>query len=317
MRTTRLAALSLLAASVAFISPSAASATPSQTSNSSVAHVAADSTAAQSHVTSSWTGERMKSAASLDLPQVSKDDISADVEVGAPSSVEPTDNPQAGGPWDGKGDIVKTSGRVFFSFDGKDASCSGDAVTSDNGSVVLTAGHCVKYQGSWHTDWVFVPGYHDGEAPYGEWAASKTLTTPQWEADEDMNYDVGTAVVGQVDGKNLTDVVGGQGVSFNGEYNQDMYSFGFPAEDPYDGETLDYCSGPTTKDTLLTTDHGLPCNMTGGSSGGPWFVDFDESTGTGKQASVNSFGYQFLPDTMFGPYFGDEAKTLYDTAAAS
>ncbi|HIV58522.1 MAG TPA: peptidase, partial [Candidatus Stackebrandtia faecavium] len=66
-----------------------------------------------------------------------------------------------------------------------------------------------------------------------------------------------------------------------------------------------------------TDDHGLSCNMTGGSSGGPWFVDFDESTGTGLQASVNSFGYTFLPDTMFGPYFGDDAEALYNTAQSS
>jgi hypothetical protein len=31
---------------------------------------------------------------------------------------------------------------------------------------------------------------------------------------------------------------------------------------------------------------------------------------------VNSFGYTFLPDTMFGPYFGEDAKKLYETAQA-
>src|SRR5699024_1629889 len=105
------------------------------------------------------------------------------------------------------------------------------------------------------------------------------------------------------DGENLTDVVGGQGLTFNADYNIEQYAFGYPAEDPYDGEQLTYCSGTTTTDPLGTDDHGLDCDMTGGSSGGPWFAEFDESSGTGLQASVNSFGYIFLPDVMFGPYF--------------
>ena len=315
MRPARLAALALFGATAAVAFPLTASADPAEASVA--VHSVAQTAGAQADLTASWTPERMEQATSLDLLQVDEGDLSADVEIGAQTTIEPTANPEVGGPWDGGGDIVATSGRVFFSFDGQDASCSGDAVTSENGSTVLTAGHCVKYQGSWHTDWVFVPGYHDGEAPYGTWAATKTLTTPQWEADEDMNYDVGVGLVGQVDGENLTDVVGGQGVTFNGDYNQDMYSFGFPAADPYDGETLDYCSGTSGQDFLLTTDHSLSCNMTGGSSGGPWFLDFDEATGTGLQASVNSFGYTFLPDTMFGPYFGDDIKTLYDTAQSS
>ncbi len=109
-------------------------------------------------------------------------------------------------------------------------------------------------------------------------------------------------------------MVGAQGIAFNQPRNQDMYTFGYPAADPYDGSALIHCSGPTFTDFLLTNDHAMSCDMTGGSSGGPWFLDFDEATGTGVQASVNSFGYTFLPGYMFGPYFGSEAEALYDAA---
>ncbi|MET7638071.1 peptidase [Streptomyces sp. NPDC005438] len=272
-----------------------------------------------------WTAERMRNATPLDItadPSELSDSVKRGAERTVPSTgakdTSPTSFPQVGGPWDGGGKVTTTVGRVFFTYDGRQASCSGNAVTSDNGSTVLTAGHCVKMDGAWHTDWIFVPGYHDGEAPHGKWSASETLTTPQWDADQNaMDYDVGAAVVDPLDGKKLTDVVGGQGVAFNGEYEQDMYSFGYPAADPYDGESLTYCSATSGKDFLLTQDHSLACNMTGGSSGGPWFLDFDESTGEGVQASVNSFGYVFLPDTMFGPYFGAEAEELYDRASTS
>ncbi|WP_420903323.1 trypsin-like serine peptidase [Streptomyces boncukensis] len=268
----------------------------------------------------------MRQAEPLDLLPAGPDERRA-VPAGPARTVEPTAAsatapgttafPETGAPWTGGGEVATTSGRVFFTFDGNPSSCSGNAVTSDNGSTVLTAGHCVKYQGSWHTDWVFVPGYHDGQAPYGRWSASETLTTPQWEASEDINYDVGAAVVAPLDGQRLTDVVGGQGLAFNGAYGQDMYAFGFPAADPYDGERLIHCSGTTFQDPLLSDDHGMDCDMTPGSSGGPWFASFDESTGRGLQSSVNSFGYVFLPDTMFGPYFGAAAEGLYETAQSS
>jgi V8-like Glu-specific endopeptidase len=269
-----------------------------------------------------WTPERMRNATPLDVIRVAPGSVRAPKPGGketvvAPTAVSPMSFPQAGGDWTGGGAVVKTSGRVFFTFQGRTASCSGNSVTSQNASTVITAGHCVKYQGSWHTNWVFVPAYNNGQAPYGQWSATTTLTTPQWQASEDINYDVGAAVVAPLGGQKLASVVGAQGLSFNGGYNRPMYAFGFPAASPYDGSKLIYCSGNSSKDFLFSQDHGLACNMTGGSSGGPWFTSFSESTGTGLQASVNSFGYTFWPNRMFGPYFGNDAKALYDKAQAS
>ncbi|MEU0270625.1 peptidase [Streptomyces sp. NPDC006307] len=266
-----------------------------------------------------WTAARMRAATPLDLeltPRALKK-LKAPQPGKETTTVAPTAFPQAGGPWTGGGAVVKTSGRVFFTFQGRTASCSGNAVTSQNASTVITAGHCVKYQGSWHTNWVFVPAYDNGQAPYGQWTATKTLTTPQWEASEDINHDIGAAVVAPLNGQKLTAVTGAQGIQFNGGYNKPMYAFGFPAASPYDGSKLIHCSGNSSKDFLFSQDHSLACNMTGGSSGGPWFTGFSESTGTGLQVSVNSFGYTFLPNRMFGPYFGDVAKALYDKAQVS
>ncbi len=280
----------------------------------------------QQHTKGFWTADRMRGATPLDLlPANGLSALKAPERRGSPTVVPPTSPakhagasvksfPQPGGPWTAGGAVVKTSGRVFFTFQGRTASCSGNSVTSQNGSTVITAGHCVKYQGSWHTNWVFVPAYDNGQAPYGQWSATKTFSTSQWVASEDINYDVGAAVVAPLNGQTLTQTVGAQGLSFNGGYNKPMYAFGFPAASPYDGTKLIHCSGNSSKDFLFSQDHSLGCNMTGGSSGGPWFTSFSEATGTGLQASVNSFGYVFLPNRMFGPYFGNDAKSVYDKA---
>ncbi|MGW0701004.1 trypsin-like serine peptidase [Streptomyces sp. NPDC002867] len=264
-----------------------------------------------------WTAERMRAATPLDLIRTVPGSLRAPEPGGEKTVIAPTAFPQPGGPWTGGGAVVKTSGRVFFTFQGRTASCSGNSVTSQNGSTVITAGHCVKYQGSWHTNWVFVPAYNNGQAPYGQWSATKTLATDQWAASEDINYDVGAAVVAPLNGRTLAQTVGAQGLQFNGGYNKAMYAFGFPAAAPYDGSKLIHCSGNSSKDFLFSQDHSLGCNMTGGSSGGPWFTSFSEAAGTGLQVSVNSFGYTFLPNRMFGPYFGNEAKAVYDKAQVS
>nr|WP_051831286.1 peptidase [Streptomyces violens] len=342
--SARITAAALLAAgalcATALQAPAAGAAEPPGAAASAPA--SADAKQDAKKAAAFWTAKRMRAAKPLDLLSVARKklDAAAARAASAPAAhalprgkeaaVPPTlpslpslpspglkAFPQAGGPWTGGGKVTATAGRVFFTYQNRQASCSGNAVTSDNRSTVLTAGHCVKLDGAWHTNWIFVPGYHDGQAPHGKWAASKTLATPQWTKSEDINYDVGAAVVPPLNGKHLTDAVGSQGVAFNTGYTQKMYAFGYPAASPYDGSKLIYCSGTTIKDPLFSKDHGMPCNMTGGSSGGPWFTKFDEKTGTGLQSSVNSFGYTFLPNTMFGPYFGEDAKNLYNKAQSS
>jgi V8-like Glu-specific endopeptidase len=301
---------------------STSQAAPKEKAPQPAVRAAATTAAEQARVTKFWTKERMENATPMDtLVRDVKRPLS-EVKRGLPKVVKPTKIgalafPNGGGPYDGGGKVVTTTGRVFFTYQGRTASCSGDAVTSGNNSTVLTAGHCVKLEGAWHTDWVFVPGYDNGERPHGTWTARQTLATAQWDASEDINHDVGAAVVNQLDGKNLVDVVGGQGVAFNQDRGQDMYAFGYPAADPYDGEKLIYCSGTVFDDFLLSQGIGMGCDQTGGASGGPWFLTFDEGAGTGIQNSVNSFKYNFLPQFMFGPYFGDSAEDVYNRAQAA
>ena len=263
-----------------------------------------------------WTPEKMRTATPMDQLFTPRTGIRTDVAAGTPTVVQPQSIPNGGAAWTGGGAVTKTAGRVFFTTGGRTASCSGNAVTSANKNTVITAGHCVKLQGSWHTNWVFVPGYSNGTEPYGRWAAKATYSTPQWTATEDISFDIGAAVVNPVGGRSLTDVVGSTGIAFNQARKQQMYSFGYSAAPPYDGSKLIYCSGTAIDDFLLSKGIGLTCNQTGGSSGGPWFLTFNEATGTGVQNSVNSFKYNFFP-WMFGPYFGTDAQNLYNKAQSS
>jgi hypothetical protein len=266
-----------------------------------------------------WTPERMENAKSADSLVDDKDAPSGDVETSSPTTVPS----QAAKPsvqeksLSGKAAAAGTDhiGKVFFTQGGQDYVCSGNAVSSGNESTVATAGHCVNEDGSWATNWTFAPGYDNGETPYGLWTASDLYSTQQWISGEDMNYDAAFAVVTPESGSaTLTDTVGGSAVAFNAQRGQQYTSYGYPAAAPFDGESLENCQGTAFDDTLGDTDdQGIDCDMTGGSSGGPWFL----GGASGAQNSVNSFGYTNQADVMYGPYFGDVIKVTYDEAAAS
>ncbi|SDJ40486.1 V8-like Glu-specific endopeptidase [Nonomuraea maritima] len=326
-RNVTLLSFAVLAAGGAVLFPSGgaqASAPPERPKP--VQHAAADTSAERRQVMTYWTANRMKTAEPLDAPTPRQ---SAGLSAEEPAKGSPWTAPpsagrggmetraartSSGAAWTRGGAVARTTGRIFFTTQGRNASCSGTAVTSANKSVVMTAGHCVKMNGAFHTNWVFVPGYANGNRPYGTWAATRLLTTQQWNAREDINFDVAAAVVAPLDGKALTDVVGGQGVAFNQPRGRQMHAFGYPAAPPYDGARLIYCGGRTFDDPFTSDDLGLTCDMTGGSSGGPWLLNVNESTGLGTQNSVNSFKYNFAPNWMFGPYFGNEAQSVYQSA---
>ena len=220
----------------------------------------------------------------------------------------------------------RSHGKVFLTVSGGSSPgnyvCSGTALSSNNRSVVWTAGHCVfdDLGGGYASNLIFVPGYRDGNAPYGEWTARELATTEEWRREANLSFDLGAAVVARDDeGRGLVDVVGGRGVGFNQPRTQQYASFGYPAESPpiefFGGGRMYRCDSP-----LGGTDNppgsGPPtnwiaCDMNGGSSGGGWVA-------RGAVLSVNSYSYcleLFCEQRLYGPYQSDSAQDLYKSVA--
>ena len=250
-----------------------------------------------------------------------------------------------GSAWAGGGKVKVTTGKVLFTMAGVDYVCSGSVAddSSASTSLVLTAGHCVYAEDdrAFATNWMFVPDYENGgsivtnpngthsftcdSVPYGCWTADALVTTTAWANGggslAGFNHDYAFAIVGpgghSGESNQLDAVVGSNPVAFNAGHPAQVYAFGYPQAAPYDGQKLIYCAGKDVPDTWGgTTDFGLNCAMTGGSSGGPWFVDFGSAGSTGSLTSVNSFKYTAGKFTkyMFGPYFGTYAKKTYEAA---
>jgi hypothetical protein len=215
---------------------------------------------------------------------------------------------------------LSTVGRVFFTTaTGQNASCSGTAVISANHSVVDTAGHCLYWRGGWAQNWVFCPLYENGITPYGCWAARDLEAPADWvnAKPNDFHHDMGMAIVTPNDYGNLTDVVGGAGWAYNQPANQPFYAYGYPAGHPFDGQTRSKCDeGSIGKIWQFGGGSviSIPCNMTGGSSGGPWFIKVG---GNWYLNGHNDFISSLMPGHMFSPYYDDTWYALYEKAQQS
>jgi hypothetical protein len=288
----------------------------------------------RAQVVAYWTKARMKAAIPAEAKiRRGETPASSTDEGGAPETQEGS-QPSEPLPWNSEahpythGEVAaaytsypySTHGKVFFRdpSTGYNYVCSGTAAASANRSVVWTAGHCLHGGGSngkWMTNWVFVPAYRDGDKPLGMWTATQLFAPSGWVEKGDFGFDLGAAVVApNGNGVPLADVAGTRGIAFNQLVAQLYVAYGYPAASPFTGGRLHYCQGVGNSDPYYKGSGPKPiaigCNMTGGSSGGGWVND------GGVLLSVNSFGYQGVPDVMHGPYQATAASTLHATAEA-
>lgn len=272
-------------------------------------------------VSSFWTPERMRAAIPGDV--LAKKAVDRGNSSPAAAVEKGPDTKIAGKAAKGKAPLHRDEspiphiGKVFFTMGGSNYVCSGNSVTSTNKSTVSTAGHCVNEgPGAFATNFIFVPAYLDGAAPYGQWAAKALYTPTQWSSSGDIQYDTGFAVVSPLNGQNLADVAGATGVQFNAARGQDYRSYGYPAAAPFDGQSLVSCTGSADNDPTNPQfmSQGISCDMTGGSSGGPWFLGTDS---TSYQNSINSYGYGGRSTVMYGPYWGSVVQQAYSSAASA
>lgn len=182
-------------------------------------------------------------------------------------------------------------------------------------SVIVTAAHCIQDFGSGNStfgDWEFVPG-HYGPAgatlaqsePYGRWTWETVARPVTWSNGTDTgsgaarNNDLAVIILAKdTSNQFLGDIIGWTGYATNN------YSFtsspktgnlsvaaistlGYPGLLD-NGDIMQRTDGPT----YLTTVGGAlqywqGSNLTGGSSGGPWIVNFFSLSATRSGGAVN------------------------------
>ena len=293
-----------------------------------VAPVAAERPTQSRHdqVVAHWTADRLASATPRDFVFDTERGFVPRARPGGGGGV-------VGASWTGGGRILEASGKVYFEMGGGAYVCSGSVATDSRSgySLVLTAAHCAydEVNERFATNWLFIPNF-DGaptftcaQTVYGCWTAQALVVHEGYATAGGFNtqatlHDFAFAVVGP-GGKSgsaqLDATVGSFGITFNSfPSGTQMYAFGYPAAGKYKGKDLTYCAGPIFFDPYndeLT--YGMECNMTGGSSGGPWLSSFNTGTGVGTLSSLNSYGYSGVR-AMHGPQFNADTSAVFSAA---
>jgi len=275
-------------------------------------------------VVAHWTAARFAAAKPRDLR--------LDPGAAHAPKAKPGGGTVTGASWTKGGEILHTSGKVYFEMDGGAWVCSGTAAQDSRSgySLVLTAGHCAydETNGAFATNWLFIPEFDSAptftcaSTTWGCWTADALVVHNGFATAGSFNtqattYDFAFAVVGPggKQGTQLDATVGSLPIAFSGVSSGNVLdAFGYPAAGKYHGNDLTYCQGPISQDSLnQNLTWGMTCDMTGGSSGGPWLSGFNATTGSGTLSSLNSYGYSGIK-AMYGPKFNSNTSAVYNAA---
>ncbi|WP_327279282.1 MULTISPECIES: trypsin-like peptidase domain-containing protein [unclassified Streptomyces] len=191
-----------------------------------------------------------------------------------------------------------------------DHHCSAGVVHSPGGDLVVTAAHCV-YRGvlGFRTNLAFVPGYQDGEAPYGVWVPTRIDVDPRWAEDQDPDHDVAFLRMRRPGrpGERLEDTTGAQKIRFGPELPAPARVVGYPndTEHPVECFNTARAAGPAQL--------RLDCaDVPDGTSGGP--VLTDAHTLIGVVGGRDGGGDE---KTSYSSFFDDAVRALYERAVAA
>lgn len=283
-------------------------------------------TTPQADAVNFWTPERMKNAKELVIPVPSKNvPMNQPVPSGNSTPITipnltPDSSVRATRAVSASGRQVPTTGRVFWSCTPNILySCSGSVIPSTSGDLIVTAAQCVfdttKLQWQINCNWVFAPGFSNGNAYYGLWPARKAAALTAWtQPNPNYNYDVAFVALSTVSFRHVSQYTGSEMLGFNYGAYQPTYAFGYPLNIG-NAQNLQYCSGipqPSAYRSNGYVGQGLGnCGMGGGIAGGPWMQQFSTSTGVGVVYSLNSFFYSSAPNTTNGPIFDGYVYSLW------
>ncbi|WP_230944775.1 trypsin-like serine peptidase [Burkholderia stagnalis] len=235
----------------------------------------------------------------------------------------------------------RAAGKLFFNIGSATYLCSASLIKP---GVVVTAAHCVANFGQrqFYSNWVFVPAYSNGSAPYGTWyGASATVMTSYYDGSDPCAVagiicqdDIAVIVLSPQGGSYAGNSAGWYGYGWNGySYNPSGFALidqlGYPVALDSGvymerNESQGFVSASNSNNTIIGS------LMTGGSSGGPWLVNLGmppalSGTGFGNAAShnvvvgVTSWGYTDTTVKQQGasPFTSGNIVTLVNTVCGS
>jgi V8-like Glu-specific endopeptidase len=190
--------------------------------------------------------------------------------------------------------------------------CTASVVDSPVRDLVITAAHCLNRKAP--SQVVFVPGYDDGQAPYGVWVITRVVVDNDWRATGDPNHDVAFLVVHRAGSSaRIQDLTGGVqlGTGWNARVRVNVVGYPNATGRPIT------CSGESKP--FGTHEMEFDCGgYTDGTSGGPFLAQV--GPGPGGETVIGVIGgYEEGGDfasVSYSPRFGRAVQALYRAAVA-
>ncbi len=204
--------------------------------------------------------------------------------------------------------LIKKGGKL-------DHFCTAAVVRSPQEDLVITAAHCIwgKSLGP-KGDVIFAPGWHSGKFPEGRWTVMSALVDSNWKKDKNPNDDVAFLVVSYGHQK-IQKFTGAETVETSTRLPQTVQVIGYPdsTSEPVQ------CAGAANPLLDHKNLHQLvfDCDgFTDGTSGGPFLMRVNKSTGVGEVIGVIG-GYQQggdSPNVSYSSQFLTNVTDLYKQA---
>jgi V8-like Glu-specific endopeptidase len=212
-------------------------------------------------------------------------------------------------------------GKLFFTINGSPYVCSASVIQR---RVVATAGHCVHSgtASGFYSNWVFVPAFRDGVAPYLRWNWRYVTVTPTWasgggtvpNAADYAMIEFGDQALGSGAPPsklgNVTGWLGWQTVSLSNNHTSKL---GYPCNLDNCQKMQDVMSNAFRNTSPNNVEYGSDAG--GGSSGGPWVQNFQTlasgggtgvNTGSNRVVGITSYGYTSADPKVQGASIPDD-----------
>ena len=272
-----------------------------------------------------WTAERMRRAEAgpRDMPE-----LTARVKAAKPKPKKVPPITKAVVAKGHRKAPLKQIGRLYITGeDGRVATCTGTVVNSahpgkgkGNGSVLLTAAHCLQDPADgWNArSLVFAPDLDKAATPHGLWSGYRTLMWSPWAENADPAFDYAFVAMFKRSSGSLQQTTNGQSMRFGMKKPKTwlrLYGYAvqhYPRNQNYpdEGTVLRMCKGRTSTATLGGDRFStLKCDMSHGASGGPLITDLKKS-GYGRIVGVTSFRKQGAA-RLYSPVLDKWAKDLF------
>ncbi|MBC7456514.1 MAG: trypsin-like serine protease [Massilia sp.] len=196
----------------------------------------------------------------------------------------------------------RAAGKLFFSINGAPYICSASVIAR---RIVATAGHCVHSgtASGFYSNFVFIPAFLDGTAPFGSWAPRLVGVTTTWSsggggvpnaadyAMMEMNDQTISGTVRRIG--DLTDSLGWQTLSLASNHTSKL---GYPANLDNARKMQNVMSDNFQAFAPNTVAYGSDAG--GGSSGGPWVQNLEVASvgqngnnlGSNRVVGITSYG---------------------------